>query len=57
MKRSRCKVHLFGVDAKGPYDCEWTDQRKLPKHGRRLIWNPRVFNQTLECYADSGGHF
>jgi hypothetical protein len=54
---ARCKVHVFGEDKLGPYDCEWTDQWKIKKKRRRLIWNPRVFEQTLACYADSGGHF
>jgi len=53
---ARCKVHYWGEDSAGPYDCEWIDQYRLSRNSNRATWSEKVFNDTFTCYADWGGH-
>jgi hypothetical protein len=54
---ARCRVHVFGEDKLGPYDCHWTDQWKVKKHPRRWTWSENSFKRTFHCNRDSGEHF
>ena len=54
---ARCKVHYFGEDNVGPYDCHWIFEWSIRKGSNVLHLSRRVFENTFRCRNGSGGHF
>ena len=54
--KARCKVHYWGEDFRGPYDCHWIDQWKVARDSNRVTWSRKVFNDTFKCRDGFGGH-